>query len=56
MKVIKDVVSRVSTSMGEIRFSVTIFSEQMVDFNFEWIYLEKKLYKTYSFDIRTYLL
>lgn len=54
MKVINDVIERVSSTKGEIKFSVNIFTNQMVDFNFEWKYLIYKLYKTYSFDINSY--
>lgn len=54
MKVIDDVVRRVSSSKGNIRFSVNKFSDQTIDFNFEWIYGNTKLYKTYSFNISSY--
>lgn len=54
MKVINDVIERVSSTKGETKFSVNIFTNQMVDFNFEWKYLNYKLYKTYSFHINSY--
>lgn len=50
-KVIYDVVSRVSSSQGQIKFTVTKYSNTLVDFDFIWIYNNKTLSKTYSFEI-----
>lgn len=52
MKVIEDVISRVASSKGTIKFSITRYTNSSVDFNFEWTYLDMKLYKIYSFEIR----
>lgn len=54
MKVISDVVDRVSSSKGKIEFSVNSFSDRIIDFNFQWIYGNQKLYKTYSFNISSH--
>ena len=52
MKVIEDVVSRVSSSTGEIQFSVVRYSDSVVDFNFKWISDNVTLYKTYTFELK----
>ncbi len=51
MKVIEDVVNRVASSKGTIKFSITRFSDSAVDFNFWWSYNNINLYKTYSFNV-----
>lgn len=51
MKVINDVITRVSSSSGSIEFYVDILSKQMVDFHFRWTYGNIFLSKIYSFNI-----
>ena len=52
MRVINDVVTRVSSSAGEIKFYVDILSKQTVDFHFSWKYGDIFLSKIYSFSIK----
>lgn len=51
MKVINDVITRVSSSSGSIEFYVDILSNQMVDFHFCWLYGNIFFSKIYSFNI-----
>ncbi|WP_406602262.1 MHO_1590 family protein [Metamycoplasma sualvi] len=51
MKVINDVITRVSSSSGLIEFYVDILSNQMIDFHFRWTYGDIFLSKIYSFNI-----
>ncbi len=51
MKVINDVITRVSSSSGSIEFYVDILSNQMVDFHFRWLYGNIFFSKIYSFNI-----
>ncbi len=55
MKVINDVITRVSSSSGSIEFYVDILSNQMVDFHFRWSYGNIFFSKIYSFNITNYL-
>lgn len=49
--VIDDVLNRVSTVEGKIKFRVKRYSQSSIEFNFLWTYNDYKLYKSYSFEI-----